>query len=240
MENGKRVRVLVIRYANDIKQYEVPAFRGAVNAAMGGEANILFHNHDDDKFRYSYPLIQYKRINGKAAIVCVSEGTNVIGQFLATDSSELTLGDRSIVLEIDSISPRQLMVQTWQSTFTYSLRRWLPLNAENYQKYIQSESIIERADLLENILIGNLLSLAKGLQINVTEQIKAKIKTISEPYAVKNKGIKLMAFDLEFVCNMSIPNFLGIGKNASIGYGTVTMINNKDKKHEDNETNNDE
>lgn len=234
MENGKRIRVLTIRYTNDIKQFEVPAFRGAVNAAMGGEANILFHNHTENNYRYSYPLIQYKRLGGKAAIICVSEGTNVIGQFLATDSHELSLGDRNITLEIDSISPRQLMVQTWQSSFTYSLRRWIPLNAENYQKYIQSDSIIERANLLENILIGNLLSLAKGLQINVDEQIKVNIKKISEPYTVKNKGVKLMAFDLEFVCNMSIPNYLGIGKNTSIGFGIVTMINDKNKKHKDN------
>lgn len=231
MENGKRIRVLTIRYSNEIARHEISLFRGAVNATMGGEANILFHNHADNNYRYSYPLIQYKRIRGKAAIVCVSEGTDVIGQFLATDSRMLSLGDRNIVLEIDSITPRQLMVQTWQSTFTYSLRRWLPLNAENYQKYIQSDSIVERVNLLENILIGNLLSLAKGLQINVDEQIKVNIKNISEPYIVKNKGVKLMAFDLEFVSNMSIPNFLGVGKNASVGYGMITMNGNKkDKK----------
>ncbi|MDO5760613.1 MAG: CRISPR-associated endonuclease Cas6 [Bacteroidota bacterium] len=39
---------------------------------------------------------------------------------------------------------------------------------------------------------------------------------------VRNKNIKLMAFDLEFTSNLSLPNFIGVGKNASIGYGIVT------------------
>lgn len=229
MENGKRIRVLTIRYTNDIKQFEVPAFRGAVNAAMGGEANILFHNHTEDNYRYSYPLIQYKRLGSKAAIVCVADGTDVIGQFLATDSQVMQLGENTVWLEIDSISPRQIMMQTWDSSFEYSLRRWLPLNPENYQKYAACESLTDKIELLEKILIGNLLSLAKGLGIQVSEEIKVKIKSLRDPFIIKNKGVKLMAFDLEFVCNMSIPNNLGIGKNASIGYGTVNM---KEKKKE--------
>jgi CRISPR/Cas system endoribonuclease Cas6 (RAMP superfamily) len=31
-----------------------------------------------------------------------------------------------------------------------------------------------------------------------------------------------MAFDIEFASNLSLPNFIGVGKNASIGYGIIT------------------
>ena len=41
-----------------------------------------------------------------------------------------------------------------------------------------------------------------------------------------------MAFDVEFKTNMSIPEFIGLGKNASLGYGIVTII--RDKKNENN------
>lgn len=237
MENGKRIRVLTVKYTADIAQHEVPLFRGAVNAAMGGEANILFHNHkDDNSLRYSYPLVQYKRIGGKAAMVCISSGTDVIGQFLATDSDIMILGDRQVRLEIESIVPRQLMVQTWNSKFAYNLRRWIPLNAGNYKNYQKCDSLTEKIGLLEKILIGNLLSLAKGLEINVTEQIEVKIKKIEEPYAVKNKNIKLLAFDIEFVSNMSIPDFVGLGKNASIGFGIVTQKTERRKKDNKEQT----
>lgn len=234
MENGKKIRILTIRFNNEISAGEISLFRGAVNAAMGGEANILFHNHRDDSFRYSYPLIQYKRIGKQAAIICISSGTDVIGQFLAADSEVMMLGDREIRLEIDSIVPRQIMVQTWNSKFTYNLKRWLPLNSENYRTYQCLDSLTEKIELLEKILTGNLLSLAKGLEIKVTEQIFVKIKKIEEPYLLRNKNVKLMAFDLEFVTNMSIPNFVGLGKNASIGFGTVTQKTEKHRKEIDN------
>lgn len=231
MEEGKRIRVLTIRYTTDILYNEIPLFRGAVIAAMGDEANILFHNHiDDEKLRYSYPLIQYKRIGGKAAIVCVGTGTDIIGQFLATDSKEMMLGDRQVTIEIDAIMPRQMFVQTWQSNFTYYLNRWLPLNSENYQIYQQCDSMVERVQLLEKILIGNILSFAKGLGINISEQLYVKIKSLQDPYIIKNvrnKHVKLMAFNVEFVSNMSIPDNIGLGKNASLGYGIVNMRKEK-------------
>lgn len=47
---------------------------------------------------------------------------------------------------------------------------------------------------------------------------------MSAPYQVTNKGVKLMAFDAEFKTNMSLPDYVGIGKNASIGFGVVTHI----------------
>ena len=76
------IHILVIRFKNEISLLEIPFFRGAILHALHGEANVLFHNHvDESSFRYSYPLIQYKRIQGKAAIVCLKEGTEAIGHF---------------------------------------------------------------------------------------------------------------------------------------------------------------
>ena len=44
-----------------------------------------------------------------------------------------------------------------------------------------------------------------------------------------------MAFNADFKCNLSIPNNLGIGKNASIGYGIVHQV--KKDKDSNNNTN---
>lgn len=38
-----------------------------------------------------------------------------------------------------------------------------------------------------------------------------------------------MAFDVEFKANLSIPDYVGIGKNASIGCGVITRVIDKDK-----------
>ncbi|MBQ1723026.1 MAG: hypothetical protein II034_04455, partial [Muribaculaceae bacterium] len=74
---NKYVRTLTVTYDIDIENWEVPLFRGAVINAMGTSANMLFHNHiGDDEFRYRYPLVQYKRLGGKAAIVAVAQGAD--------------------------------------------------------------------------------------------------------------------------------------------------------------------
>ena len=78
----KYVRTLTILTDAEIHQHEVTLFRGAVIKSLGEHPNLYFHNHlEGDKFRYAYPLIQYKRLGGKAAIVCVEDGVDIIGQF---------------------------------------------------------------------------------------------------------------------------------------------------------------
>ena len=60
------------------------------------------------------------------------------------------------------------------------------------------------------------------------KELILKITEIGDPFLLYNKGVKMMAFNADFKCNLSIPNNLGIGKNASIGCGTVHQLR-KDK-----------
>ena len=219
---AKFVRILTIQTDADIHQNEVPLFRGAVLNCLGERANLLFHNHiDDDKFRYSYPLIQYKRIGGKAAIVCIEEGVDTIGQFLTETDGIIKIGEREVTCNTRQIQPTRLLIQTWENPFKYHISRWLPLNAKNYQLYQTTEGLVERISLLENILKGNLLSMLKGLDIHLEHELIVKITNISDSYILYNKGVGLTAFNADFNCNLTIPNNVGVGKNASIGYGIV-------------------
>ena len=221
---AKYIRTLTIQTDADIHQKEVPLFRGAVLNSLGEKANLLFHNHlEDDKFRYSYPLIQYKRLGGKAAIVCVEEGADLIGQFLTETSETLRIGDREIEWSTRRIQPARLLIQTWEDTFKYHISRWLPLNSKNYHLYQNTEGLVEKIALLENILKGNLLSMLKGLDIHLDQELIVKITQVSDPYILYNKGIGMTAFNADFNCNLTIPNNVGVGKNASIGYGIVHL-----------------
>lgn len=223
MEKSKQIRILTIRFTENIYQEEVPYFRGAVLARLGDEANVLFHNHDGKgKYRYSYPLIQYKRINRKASVVCIEDGADMIGHFLSQCADkEFQIGNRTIRMELESVIPSKTLVQLWEEPLRYTLRKWLPLNRDNYKRYNEAESITERVSLLESILKGNLLSMCKGLGISLSNQIQLSILDISNQRLVRHKDIKLMSFDVEFKTNLSIPDYMGIGKNASLGYGTI-------------------
>lgn len=230
----KYIRTLTILTDAEIRQNEIPFFRGAVINCLGEHPNVFFHNHlADDKFRYSYPLIQYKRLGGKAAIVSIEEGVDIIGQFLTEVNGMLTIGSRQVTCNTKGILPAKILVQTWVETFSYHISRWLPLNSKNYQLYQNLESMVERITFLENVLKGNLLSMLKGLNIHLEKELILKITELSDPYLLNNKGVRMMAFNADFKCNLSIPNNLGIGKNASIGCGTVHQL----RKEENNKTN---
>lgn len=221
----KYVRTLTILTDAEIRHNEIPLFRGAVIHSLGEHPNVFFHNHlDDSKFRYSYPLVQYKRIGGKAAIVCVEEGVDIIGQFLTEVNGILTIGERQVTCNTERIQPARILVQTWEDTFKYHISRWLPLNSKNYQLYQAIEGVVEKVTFLENILKANMLSMLKGLNIHLEKELILKIIEIGDPYLLYNKGVKMMAFNADFKCNLSIPNNMGIGKNASIGCGMVHQI----------------
>ncbi len=216
-----KTKTLIIRFNNEIQHDEIPLFRGAIIQATE-HANLLFHNHNDDSsFRYSYPLIQYKRINKKAAIVCLGEGTEAIGQFFSSCNFDVSLGERQVRLEVDSVSAHQHLVQIWDGEFAYHIRHWLPLNQENYARFCQEESLASRCAMLERLLTANILSFAKGIGLYFDGQVITRITQLVEPRLQYYKGVKLMSFDAEFKTNVSLPDYIGLGKGVSLGMGTV-------------------
>ncbi len=234
---GKYIRTLTILFDATISFKAIHLFRGAILKSLGDKANVLYHNHTSDStFRYAYPLVQYKRIHGKAAIVCIEDAIDLIGQLLTDTDGTLMIGEREVKWQTNKIQPVRLLLQTWENTFCYHISHWLPLNSKNYQLYQAMEGVVERNALLENILKGNLLSMLKGLNIHLEKELILKITQISEPYLLYNKGVKMMAFNADFNCNLSIPNNLGVGKNASIGFGVVHQLH-KEREKDNNETN---
>ena len=228
----KNIKQLIVKFQNEINFAEISMFRGAVNALVGQERSVLFHNHIDKGFRYSYPLIQYKRINKKAAIVCIDEGTEAIGEFFNSDLKIITLGNKSIDFVLEEITADSFLVQTWQSDFKYKLRNWIPFNSENYKSYLGIDGLSDRICLMERVLTGNILSFLKGIGIFVEDKVKCKITSIENQRIIHYKGVRLMSFDINFSSNVSLPDSIGLGKGVSIGYGVISR-----KKDKSNSTN---
>jgi hypothetical protein len=214
-------KLLILRFKNKIQQRELPLLRGAIIQLLKEKNDVLFHNHEGDKFRYSYPLIQYKRINQCASLVCINEGTEAIGLLLMQHDLNCVIGEQPVQLEIDQVKANQFLIQTWQSDFSYYLRKWLPLNQDNYAEFQKLEGIAEKCFFLEKILIGNILSMGKGIGVHFENEVRCKITQISNENIVRYKGVQMISFDIEFKTNVSLPDYIGLGKSASIGFGMV-------------------
>lgn len=218
----KHVQTTTIYYNAELSQHEIPLFRGAVLRSLGKNANVLFHNHiGKDGFRYEYPKVQYKSINRKAAILCLQEGTDSLTNILSLIDTHLTIGKRQAKILLDSVETQEVYVGIANEPKCYRLTHWLPLNSKNYQLFLKAEDMISRTVLLNNILTANILSFLKGVGVFLEETVNASITNIYLQETIQYKGIKLTAFDVEFLSNISLPQHIGLGKNASIGFGII-------------------
>lgn len=219
-----RLSTAIIQFVNEIEPKSLPYFRGAVIASLE-KKDILFHNHDDDNLRYAYPLIQYKLIHNKASVMGIGKGVDAISQLLSARDYNYQIGNENMEMLIESVKAYDNeIVQTGDNTHRYHLRNWLPLNSINYVQYQKYDSLVERIQILERVLIGNILSFLKGNDIHLEEQIFLHITEIKGQSAVIYKKMQLMAFDIDFKANILLPQYVGLGKNASIGCGVLTII----------------
>lgn len=225
---ANNIEILIIKFQNEISNNEIPLFRGAVLDAIKDDDDILFHNHINDGFRYSYPLIQYKRIKGKAAIVCINEGANAIRQFLSKLSYDFSLGEKrreTFVIDVLEHKPDDLIIDG--NKHYYNLNRWIPFNEENYNEYNKLETIIEKTEFLQRIITGNILSLASGLGVRMEERLSCDLISIGRIYNSYSKGVMMRTYDITFRANVNLPNYIGIGKHSSIGFGIISKLSKR-------------
>jgi hypothetical protein len=134
------------------------------------------------------------------------------------------LGDRPYNLNVENIRLNRFTMQVWDKSFNYFIQDWLPLNQRNYKEYKELASEIEQMEFLEKILRGNILSFAKGIGWLVDKEIKVRINEIVRTKLISVKGVKREAFTVRFNTNVFLPNHIGLGKNVSLGFGTIREI----------------
>lgn len=221
-----KIPYLLVVFNNELELHEVPLFRGAIIDKVSQDLS-LFHNHNDDKLFYRYPLIQYKRVSGKAAIFCVGQGTESVGYFFAQSDFAVNIGDRPDLLTVQSITANHWLLQVWNGEFRYSIRKWLPFNQANYNKYHTEDGIVKKTLQLEHTLIGNILSMCSGLNCHLNQKITCKITGFNDCHSYLYKGVKMQGVDAEFTTNIYLPDYIGVGKGVSLGFGMVKSINDK-------------
>lgn len=225
----KKIRYLVIEFDNDLHPKEVPAFRGAIASKVGSE-HVNFHHHlSEREFLYGYPVIQYKSIRRQAALVCVDFGVDEVHHFFQNKSWKVKIGDRQEVLEIKNLRMHQFVMQVWDKSFNYRIVNWLPFNDVNYQKFKQSDDWMQHQSLLESILTGNIISFAKGIKWDVDKQIQVRVDEIIKRKTIRIKGQTYLGLDVNFRSNVFLPNYIGLGKSPSKGYGMVRQWKIKER-----------
>ena len=215
----------VVIFDTEISPAEVPYFRGCIIRLTDG--NQLSHNHRGTGYNYTYPLVQYKRLNRHAAVVGINEGAEMLAQLMKDgDSFDVQLGNRPATMTVISVRNDSLTL-TCGAEHIYSIDRWIPLNEANYATFLHMPGVMERMEMLERILIGNILSFAKSMGVFFEKQVKCRILQLEEKEMTTYKNVEFMTFSAIFACNVTLPDYIGLGKSASVGRGTIRQHNNR-------------
>jgi hypothetical protein len=186
------------------------------------EHSPLLHNHyDDGSSRYAYPLVQYKVIDRVPALVGFQEGAELLVS-LFLKIRELDIEGQHFPVLAKNIQQKQCELTVNQQLYNYSFKTlWMALNQENFRKYQQLDET-EKGTFLNRQLQNNILSFYKGLSFRTNERIMVITRMEEKQTLFKNQS--MLAFAGQFTSNAYLPEWAGIGKAVSRGFGTVSLI----------------
>jgi len=187
----------------------------------------LIHNHNVTTGRliYRYPLIQFKLINKTPAIIAVTDKATQVFTDIFMQMDKININGAIIPVYEKNMEVENADFGYSDETFMYEfVSPWIALNQKNYQIYSKATHVEEKQNLLKRSMIGNVLSMSKGLDYRLETEQRLKPDLQLKEKTVKLKGKTMIGFTGFFKINFIIPDYLGIGKSVSRGFGVVQKI----------------
>jgi hypothetical protein len=192
-------------------------WRGAVASLF--HAETAFHGHDGDRTVPRYPEVHYRWIDNAPALFAFGPAAQ-LAMAHPWPGAAVRIGDQE----------RRIVEVEWRTTpiehsFSRRLVRydlgapWIALNQDNHARYRALGPAARRAEL-DRILVGNLLSMSKGLGWRHAEHeiVYAAFEPARE-VSCQVKDVALAGFEGSFVSNLVLPDGLAVGRSVSLGFG---------------------
>lgn len=190
------------------------------------DESTLLHNHfEDGSLIFKYPLVQYKVIHNEPMLIGLNEGAELLTS-LFLKIKELDIEGKKYEINMKNIENKKIETGVVDDLFSYNfLTRWIGLNQNNHKEYILLKYKNEKnkiEQLLKRILTGNILSYFKSIGYHAEEKILTTLE-LNEA-TTKFKGNDMIAFSGRFTTNVQLPDYIGLGKSVSRGFGTFKKV----------------
>lgn len=213
-----QIKTLQISFDDlSIQRRETAKLRAYI-AGLHPECTMLHNHNPDGSTIYKYPVVQYKVINEVPFVIGLNEGCESLEKFIfdiekiKIEKDELFINEKRIIRKYQNFG-------CCDDIYTYNfINPWFALNSENYKKYLCSNDI-EKMKILDKIIIGNIISISKNFGYVVSKEIVCRANVI--PLEIRIKDKVMLGFKGEFVTNFWLPDYIGIGKMVSRGFGTI-------------------
>ena len=180
------------------------------------------HRQEAGSFIHRYPVVQCKMIRNFPTVIGINEGAVFLKE-LADKSREISLGPETYRVAEHDISIKDEEFGISETSHSYEFATpWLALTQENYKRFYKLTGKPARDEFVQKIFVETLLSLSKSLGYEVPAPIS--VDTNFHFQKDRLNGASVMTFTGKFQANFQIPEYLGIGKSVSQGYGAVRKI----------------
>ena len=202
-------------YSSSVRQYFVNNY-----------PHPLFHNHDPNGksiFRSKGAPFQFKVINNEVFILALNEGVEFSKSFQWPGEIQMPVGGTGLVAQLELLSsePKTVSFHPIESQCYRSISPYIALNQEKYEVY-STLSETEKRKIIEKGLVNHILTCAKWCGPTLLHTIEVNLIQMTQGNPMKIKDdLYFTPFDIMFECNTDIPDYIGIGKFVSRGYGTV-------------------
>lgn len=220
-----------------LKPSQIDAFRHAC-IKLSGDPDLLFSNEEkqpNGKMRHltRYPAIQYRCLEGRAALWGINQGADALQRFLKKTKNHFEMHEvpTEIAWNIEHHHNIEPQLARGKKMYYYRIYQWLPFNKEeNYQWWLQNKntiSDIEKTKKLESILWGhlnNFITEVAGWKKERAAKINCFMVQKSLSFVVQHNHTGFTAFDITFATNINLPLGIGLGALKSHGYGIVVAV----------------
>jgi hypothetical protein len=180
------------------------------------------HRNDRAGFIHRYPVLQCKQFKGNLIVTGISQGADCLCQ-LTFNEEILGAGESSCRITARDPALRSEPFGIADISITYEfLTPWLALNQQHAKKFYDLKGKPQRDAFMQKLLTDQVQMLAKSLDYPITAPASCEAKVRFRRDRIGNENV--MVFLGKFRTNLRIPDYLGIGRSVSKGYGTIKRI----------------
>lgn len=212
--NHKNELAFTIEHLPFTEAQETGALEDAPSSPENGQWNLV-----NNQYHYRYPFIHYRIQKGQASIFALNDGIEAVQSVLSNNAWRIHWEGTPRPLLITGMQMQEYTLRVLPRPKTYKLFKWLALNAENYEKWQQCNSLVERIALLERILAAHILAFAGSVGWQLPERLEVNLQNLQRIETVRCHGIPMLAFNVSYTANVLLPPHIALGKAVSHGFG---------------------
>jgi hypothetical protein len=167
---------------------------------------------------YEYPKVQYKVLGNKIYVIGLEDYAEKV-YAAVTKTRKLIIANKEFLIRNINFETANFEIVESNAKYKF-ITPWIALNNKNYFLFRNLHTTEEKRQMLNKILVGNILSFLKGLNIFIDFRLIPQVDYFKVIKVVVNKNAFVGVYT-KFGINILMPDYIGIGKSVSKGYGTI-------------------